>query len=330
MIITRTPLRISFAGGGSDLPAYCEHEQGTVLSATIDKYIYVTVNKHFSDKVRLSYSRTENVDLARYLEHDIARETLAWMDIDTGLEITSIADVPSGTGLGSSSAYTVGLLNALCSYYRGGILPPNVLADDASCIEIERCNHPIGRQDHYAAAYGGLRHYTFDGVRGHAGMRYNTQADLLHPNLLLLYMGVTRNANAILQAQHYALSHSSVARGITRDMVGLVNVLCSALLHSDMDSFAMAMHDAWMLKRSILNTISTHDIDALYRLALTSGAKSGKLCGAGGGGFLLLFVEPEHRQRVINSLGLVELPFKFTQQGSQVVYSDQKAVAEYA
>lgn len=327
MIITRTPLRISFAGGGSDLPAYCDHEQGAVLSATIDKYLYVTVNRHFDEgKVRLSYSRTENVEHAKHLEHDIARSTLEWMDIDTGLEITSVADVPAGTGLGSSSAYTVGLLNALYHYYTGDVLAPNILADDASCIEIERCNHPIGRQDHYAAAYGGLREYTFSGTSVKAGMRYNTQADTLQDNLLMLYTGTTRSADRLLTNQAHALRNNIAAKHMTYEMVGLVKIMASALTKGDLANFYLAMHNAWMLKRQLVEGISTHEIDSLYRLALTQGAKAGKLCGAGGGGFLLLYVEPDCRQRVKDVLGLRELPFTFTTKGSEVVYNDQKAM----
>lgn len=283
MIITRTPLRISFAGGGSDLPAFYEHEQGAVLSATINKYVYITVNPHFLGHYRLSYSKTEHADHYAKFEHDIARNTLAWMNVDSGLEITSVGDVPAGTGLGSSSAYTVGLLNALHTYYSGNMLEASVLAMDANYIEAHLCEHPVGKQDHYASAYGGLNHITFSD-KVVVDSLPDAIAQELFPNLLMLYVGNSRNANNILKGQARALEIKGTTYRLTRDMVAITTDMVRAALLKSWHNFYTLMHDAWQIKRNLTLHISTEEIDSLYRIALNNGAKAGKLCGAGGGG----------------------------------------------
>lgn len=310
MIITRTPLRISFAGGGTDLPAYYREETGAVLSATITAYMRVLVNPKFDGTIRLGYSRTENVGTVEDLQHDIARETLKYCDVERGVEVVSVADVPAGTGLGSSSSYTVGLLNALYGSY-GHMLDAETLARHACEIEIEKCGHPIGRQDQYAAAFGGLRLYEFyaDGVKVNPAL----DATELEKHLMLFYLGTQRDANGLLKEQ-------PLDRAIYRDMATLAHVLSALARAGEWHGFAREMDAAWQLKRRVAQVSPA--VDAALTLAKHYGALAGKLCGAGGTGFLLLFVPPECQTGVRAALNLRELLFRFESHGSQVIYAD--------
>lgn len=311
MIVTRAPLRISFAGGGTDLPAFYNQEPGACFSATITAYMYLMVTHKFDGAVRLGYSKTENVGWVKDLEHDIARETLAYCGIDRAVEVVSIADVPGGTGLGSSSAYTVGLLQALYAFHHD-MPDPGSLAANACEIEIEKCGHPIGKQDQYAAAYGGLRLYGFFPKSVDVGPRIDWPE--LADNLMLFYLGQTRDANGILKEQ-------MIDRPLYREMGGLARVLAGAAADKDFDAFARVMQAAWELKRRVAHI--SPGVDALLGLAKRHGAKAGKLCGAGGSGFLLLFVPPECQEQVrgvMNVRPRRELQFGFESEGSRVIY----------
>jgi D-glycero-alpha-D-manno-heptose-7-phosphate kinase len=327
MIITRTPLRISFAGGGSDLPAFYQQEGGAVVSTAINKYIYITVNPKFDHKIRASYSVTEIVDDVGELHHELIREALHLLQIKQGIEITSISDIPSqGTGLGSSSSYTVGLLNALYAY-QGHMAGAERLGHESCYIEIERCGKPIGKQDQYIAAYGGLQY-----------IRFNPDGDVfvdpiicspstrqrLQEGLLLLYTGLTRRADDILIRQSRETQTDEAKRAALRRMVGLAGQLSEALSRNDTDAFGEILHTGWMEKRRLVDNISNGRIDTWYEQARAAGAIGGKLLGAGGGGFLLLYAAPDRHPAICRALPeLRPVPFLFCPQGSKVIYVEE-------
>jgi D-glycero-alpha-D-manno-heptose-7-phosphate kinase len=327
MIITRTPLRISFAGGGSDLPAFYEQELGAVVSTAIDKYIYITVNPKFDHKIRASYSITEIVDTIDDLKHELIREALYLLDVKQGIEITSISDIPSqGTGLGSSSSYTVGLLNALYAHC-GHMAGAERLADEACHIELDRCRKPIGKQDQYIAAYGGLQYIRFnpDGsVFTDPIMCSPVTRKRLQTRLLLLYTGLTRSADNILTEQSRETRVNEAKRNSLRRMVSLADQLCEALGRDDIDAFGEILHTGWLEKRKLATNISNSNIDDWYERARTAGAIGGKLLGAGGGGFLLLYADPAQHTDICRALPeLRPIPFHFCPQGSKVIYVEE-------
>jgi D-glycero-alpha-D-manno-heptose-7-phosphate kinase len=327
MIITRTPLRISFAGGGSDLPAFYEQEPGAVVSTAIDKYIFITVNPKFDHKIRASYSITEIVDSVDELKHELIRESLHLLNIPQGIEITSISDIPSqGTGLGSSASYTVGLLNALYAY-QGHFAGAERLAHEACHVEIERCGHASGKQDQYIAAYGGLQYIRFnpDGsVFTDPVICRSETRQQLQQSLLLFYTGLTRRADDILAEQSRETRSSESKRTSLRRMVSLAGELYEALNHNDLAAFGDILHAGWMEKRSLTAGISNNNIDAWYERARAAGAIGGKLLGAGGGGFLLLYAPPERQAAIVSALPELRLiPFHFAPQGSKVIYVEE-------
>lgn len=327
MIITRTPLRISFAGGGSDLPAFYERERGAVVSTAIDKYIYVTVNPKFDHKIRASYSVTEIVDRVADLKHELIREALYLLNIKEGIEITSISDIPSqGTGLGSSSSYTVGLLNALYAY-EGHLAGAERLAAEACHIEIDRCRKPIGKQDQYIAAYGGLSYIRFnpDGSVFTDPILCSPMArKQLQTRLLMLYTGLTRSADGILSEQTQETRSNESKREALRRMVGLADQLFEALNRDDLDAFGEILHAGWLEKRKLASNISNGRIDEWYQRARANGAIGGKLLGAGGGGFLLLYADPAHHDDICRALPeLRKVPFSFCPQGSKIIYVEE-------
>jgi D-glycero-alpha-D-manno-heptose-7-phosphate kinase len=327
MIISRTPLRISFAGGGSDLSAFYAHEAGAVVSTAIDKYIYITVNRKFDDSIRASYSRTEIVRSVDDLQHELIRESLKQVRIDGGIELTSISDIPSeGTGLGSSSTYTVGLLNALHAY-TGRSAGAERLAREACEIEIERCRKPIGKQDQYIAAYGGLQFLQFnrDGTVFVDPIVCNPETKrTLHERLLLFYTGLTRSADSILEEQRQNLQSDERKRAALRTMTGLAHELRECLIHNQMDSFGDALHQAWLLKKDLASGISTSVIDAWYDMARAHGAIGGKILGAGGGGFLLLYAPRDRHAEIRRALGHLRLTsFNLEPQGSKIIYVEE-------
>jgi D-glycero-alpha-D-manno-heptose-7-phosphate kinase len=327
MIISRTPLRISFVGGGSDLPAYYRQESGAVVSTAINKYIYITVNPKFDHKIRASYSLTEIVDSVDKLQHELIREALDLVGIEGAIEITSISDIPSqGTGLGSSSTYTVGLLNALYAH-TGHMAGAERLAQEACRIEIERCQKPIGKQDQYIAAYGGLQF-----------IRFNPDEEVfvdpvicgpetrrrLQNNLLLLYTGLTRRADDILGEQSHNTQSDEEKRARLRTMVSLADQMYEALTRNDLNGFGEALHTGWMEKRRLASGITRPEIDAWYETARAHGAIGGKILGAGGGGFLLLYAHRERHADICRALPeLRAIPFHFCPQGSKIIYVEE-------
>ena len=327
MIISRTPLRISFVGGGSDLPAFYAHEPGAVVSTTINRYIYITVNPKFDRRIRASYSETETVDRVEDLKHELIREALAQTGIDGAIEITSISDIPSrGTGLGSSSAYTVGLLNALYAH-TGRLAGAERLAREASAIEIERCGRPIGKQDQYSAAFGGLKHLTFN-ADGSVFVDQILCAPAararLERNLLLLYTGQTRRAEAILAEQSRNSADSAATRANLRRMAEFAAELRDALNRSDLDSFGEILHANWDAKRRLASGISNQVLDGWYDRGRAHGAIGGKVLGAGGGGFLLFYAPEERHSEICAALpDLRPIGFHFEPQGSRLIYVEE-------
>ena len=324
MIVSRTPLRISFVGGGSDLASYYKQEPGAVISTAINKYIYIVVNSKFDDKIRASYSVTEIVDNVDELKHELIRESLKFVNIPHGIEITSISDIPSqGTGLGSSSTYTVGLLNALYGHlgkYRGA----EQLAKEACQIEIEKCNKPIGKQDQYIAAYGGLQFIQFNSDESVNINPIICAPEIkmeLQKRLLLLYTGITRSSDQVLTEQKLNTENN---RTFLQEIVGLTNEFREAIYLNDLDRIGKILHYGWLKKKKLANGISNLKIDAWYETALENGAIGGKILGAGGGGFLLLFAPPEKFNNIINALPeLRPIPFEFEPQGSKIIYIEE-------
>lgn len=325
MIITQAPLRISLLGGGTDFPEFYAEEPGCVLSAAIDKYIFVIVKRRFDDLVRVGYTRTELAADVRAVEHDLVREAMRLTGVGPGIEITTMADIPSeGSGLGSSSAVTVALLHALWSHL--GHLPSREeLAAGACRIEIERLRRPIGVQDQYAAAYGGLRFLRFEGDRVHvesAGAG-EAQARRLGERLMLFFTGQVRQAGSVLAEQQANIADR---RPILRAMAALARQGRAALVAGELDALGELMHAGWEHKRRLASGITSPGIDAMYQSARQAGAIGGKIAGAGGGGFLLLYCRPEHQQAVRSALSdLRELEFGLAGEGSLVVLHQRRA-----
>ena len=321
MIISRTPFRISFTGGGTDLHEFYRHERGEVLTTAIDKYMYITVNRRFDQSIRVSYSRTEIVPTVEAIDHPIVREALRLVGIKGGIEITSIADVPAGTGLGSSSSFTVGLLHALYAY-EGRYTSAEQLAQQACDIEIRRLATPIGKQDQYAAAYGGLQHLRFnpdDTVFVDPIICSDDTKHRLEQNLLLFYTGVSRPAEDILTQQKQITAGKLDHLRQMRDLCEQAEKILTE--GKDLHHFGTVLHQGWLLKRSLVHAISSDAIDRWYAQAMAAGAVGGKLLGAGGGGFLLFYVEPPKQAAVREALmELCELPFRFEPQGSKIIY----------
>lgn len=324
MIITRTPLRISFAGGGSDMPSYYTKYGGAVVSTAISKYIYVTINKKFDDAIRLSYSKTEHVTSVGEIEHGIARAVLTLTNVRGGVEITTIADIPaSGTGLGSSSSFTVGLLHALHAY-QGRYVGAAQLGAESCHIEIDVCNAPIGKQDQYAAAYGGFNFIRFEpdgNVTVEPLICPPAARDTLERNILLLYTGRTRSANTILAEQSANSAASSGTQAALRRMTALTNDFAQAMQRGDCDAVGDILHEGWELKKHLASGISNAAIDSWYDTGRRAGATGGKILGAGAGGFLLFYAPQEKHPAIIQALPeLRPMPINFERTGSQVIF----------
>lgn len=305
MIITRTPLRISFVGGGSDRPSFYHEEPGACVAAAIDKYVTVTVSDKYDGSIRVAYSRTEDVQRLDDLQHELAREALRWAG-RAGVEVHSIADVPGGTGLGSSSAFTVGLLAALDPYG-----DHNWTANIASQIEIEACKKAIGKQDQYTAAYGGVNLLGFSS-QGVTVQPIACDLDALSQHCLLLDTGLARHgdAGAVLAGQQQD-------RDDVRLLASMAHVFAGALARGHLAHCGSQMHEAWKVKRRFIG----ERYDAWYNRALSAGAWGGKLCGAGGGGFLLFLAPPERHQAIVAALGLRHVPIRVGVKGCEVVYA---------
>lgn len=326
MIISRTPFRISFVGGGSDLPDYYRRFGGAVISSSINKYVFITINKKFDDRVRVSYSETENVDHAKKINHKLVRACLQKLDVCNGVEITSISDIPSsGSGLGSSSAYAVGLLHVLHAFL-GRYISKEELAAQACHVEINICGEPIGKQDQYASAYGGLNYIRFnpdDSVDVEPIICDGKVVRDLQDSLIMFYTGVTRSASNILLKQKALTSSNGDKQATIGRMVELANVLRTELQGGNIGAFGEILHEAWMLKRSLTDEISSSAIDDWYERARKAGAVGGKILGAGGGGFMLFFAPPERHEKIAWALPeLRPVSFRLERGGTRIIFFD--------
>ena len=325
MIISRTPLRISFAGGGSDLPSYYKENGGAVLSTTIDKYIYIAVHRYFyPNQSLIKYSQTELVGSNDEIQHPLFRECMQLLDVQ-GIDISSMADVPAGTGLGSSSAFTVSLLNVLNAYKKKAV-SAEYLASTACHIEIERLGDPIGKQDQYAAAYGGLNFIRFntDGAVDVEKVIMDVAVKKqLENSLFMYYTGTTHSARAILTEQNKEMQNIS-KRQVMGRMVEMAYELKNVLESGNIDDFGRVLHEGWLLKKSISSGISNLVIDELYSAGLAAGALGGKLLGAGGAGFVLFYVPQEKQTYFKRQMSqYAELPFRFENYGSKIIYMNE-------
>lgn len=327
MIITRTPFRVSFAGGGSDLPSFYQRHEGCVLSTTINKYMYVVIHPTFNrDETVVKYSRTETVTNIRGIQHPIARQLLLDHKLD-GVEIVSTADIPSGTGLSTSSAYTVGLIHAIYAF-QGKFCSQERIAREACELEIEKLGEPIGKQDQYGTAVGGLKLIRFR-VNGSVEVEplilSGEKLRKLDQNLLLFYTGITHSAGTILKEQsENVVSAEDKFQNLIK-MTELAYGLRDVLLNGDIDDFGRILNENWLLKKQLASKISNETVEKYYQLAMESGALGGKLLGAGGGGFLLFYCPKDKQPRLRSALSdLVELPFSFENSGTKVIYIGEK------
>lgn len=321
MIISKAPFRISFCGGGSDLPSFYREYGGCVISASINCYMYISIHPYFyGNKILLKYSKTEMVDRISDIEHRIFKQVLGDFGL-TGVEITSMADVPAGTGLGSSSAFTIALLNALYCY-RGERVSKQRLANEACTIEIEKLGSPIGKQDQYESAYGGLnfiRFNTDDTVTIEPLILTRDTYTTLQNNLIMFYTGDIRSANMILKEQNQNMSDKEKVESL-KVMCELAEQMKRALEQGHVDSFGTILHKNWLLKKTLASGISNPAIDNWYDIAMKNGALGGKLLGAGGGGFLLFYCNEKDQQRLRDALGLRELKFKLEHDGASIIF----------
>jgi D-glycero-alpha-D-manno-heptose-7-phosphate kinase len=323
MIVSKTPLRMSFVGGGSDLPAFYREEQGAVLSTSINKYMYICVNKKFDGRIRISYTKTEDVDRSNDIEHPLVREALALVDIDGGIEIASMADIPAkGSGLGSSSSYTVGLLNALYAY-QNHFVSKEKLASQACEIEINRCGEPIGKQDQYAAAYGGLnliRFHPDDSVSVVPLICKPSLLQELEDSILVFFTGRTRKASSVLASQS-AVMRTTKHRVLIRRMVQLAFEMKEQLESGTLDHIGKLLDENWRIKAQLTNGISDPQIDTWYAKGISSGALGGKLLGAGNGGFIMFYAPIEKHSKIKDALSdLKPVKFCFDRAGAQIVF----------
>jgi D-glycero-alpha-D-manno-heptose-7-phosphate kinase len=325
MIVSRAPVRFSLGGGGTDLPAYSSRFGGFLVSAAIDKYIFVTANKRFYKDIRLAYSKTEIVPSVDKIEHPIFREALRVTGIDSSIELTSVADLPANSGLGSSSSFTVALLNALHTYKRE-FVSSRQLAEEACAIEIERLGEPIGKQDQYIAAFGSVTAFTFDtdgSVHVEPVPVADEVLDELASNLVIVYSGVERPARVVLGEQGKRL------RDLEPDVIERMHTIkklgrevYDLLVKGDLDRYGELLHEHWTAKRKVASKMTDATLDELYDSARAAGAIGGKLMGAGGGGFFMLYVRPSDRRRVIEAMlarGLRVLKFRFDLDGARIV-----------
>ncbi len=320
MIITQTPLRIGLLGGGTDLPGYYRKHGGRVLNCALDKYVYVIVKQRFDDDIYVNYSRKEIVSRVEDLEHELVREAMQMTGVTKGVEITTLADIPSsGSGLGSSSAVTVGLLHAL-SAYQGRQVSAKELAEGACTIEIERCGKPIGKQDQYIAAFGGIRDIRFgpgDEVEAEDVGLSPDDRRALQQQIMLFYTGVTRSADPILAEQNDNIETTLPQLDLLRDLAGFA---AGRLRDGDVDAIGPAVRESWEAKRKLATGVSNSRIDQAVARALEAGASGVKLTGAGGGGFLLAICPIERQRAVRQSLAdMKEFPVKLDRLGSRVV-----------
>jgi D-glycero-alpha-D-manno-heptose-7-phosphate kinase len=325
MIIVQTPLRVSLFGGGTDFRSFFLEEGGCVLTSAIDKYIFVTIKKRFDQMLRVGYTQTEMVDRVSDIQHELIREAFVLTGIDRGVEITTMGDIPSrGSGLGSSSTVTVGTLHAIYTL-KGQMVTAECLARQACEIEIDRLGKPIGIQDQYIAAFGGLRFMEFKTNGEVSAQKIELtpgQARRLNEDLLLFFTGITRRSGSILSEQKNNINHR---RNVLCEMKKMAYIARDELLSGNMDVIGELLHESWALKKQLASKIRNDGIDEIYDSARRAGAIGGKITGAGGGGFLLLYCPHEKREAVRAALGdLQELPFQLEHGGSKVIFNYER------
>ena len=324
MIIIQTPLRISFFGGGTDFASFFRSEGGCVLTTAIDKYIFVTIKQRFDAKLRIGYTQTEMVDSLDEIRHELVREALRKTQIFQGVEVSTMGDIPAASGLGSSSTVTVGALHAMYSY-RGEMVSAEQLAQEACEIEIDILGKPIGIQDQYIAAYGGLRflEFTPDGrvLNEKIELDINTKRRL-NERLLLFFTGVTRQSETILSEQQANIGNRLE---ILRQMKGMAYTAKAELEKGNLDNIGHLLHESWLLKKQLASKVSNSALDEMYAVARRAGAIGGKIAGAGGGGFLMLYCPQDKQEAVRTALShLQEFPFQLARNGTKVIFNYQR------
>lgn len=327
MIITQTPLRISFFGGGTDLPDFYRQEEGCVLSSAIDKYIFVIAKRRFDRMIRVGYTKAELVETVEQLEHELVREALRRTGVSSQIEINTLGDIPStGSGLGSSSTVTVGVLNVLYMYLNDP-QPLGTLARQACEIEIDRLKKPIGKQDQYIAAYGGLRFIRFlpdESVQVEQVALEACEFRRLNQQLMLFYTNMARKSETVLDEQRNHISDRMDAHRELRDMAYRGRTLLEV---GDFDAFGRLLHQGWQVKKSLASKIANPAINEIYAAALRAGALGGKLTGAGGGGYMLLYCPREKQYQVRDALKpLLELPFHLEQEPTKVIFNYRRGL----
>jgi D-glycero-alpha-D-manno-heptose-7-phosphate kinase len=324
MIISQTPLRVSFGGGGTDFARYYREHEGAVVSSAIDKYVYVVVVPRFDELIIVNYSKKESVEKPSELKHELVREAMLRTGVENGVEITTLADVPSeGSGLGSSSTVTVGLLHALYTY-KGRLVTAEQLAREACEIEIDICGKPIGKQDQYIAAYGGVCQFIFRKDDTVDVRQFRRSPELYHElsrNIMLFYTGRTRKAGNILSVQNERT-------GVNIEQLHCLKALAArtaeAVERLRLWEIGRVLNDGWQLKRQLAEGISSPEIEEMYDTALSAGASGGKICGAGGGGFLLLYCDPAHHKALRKAMAAYhELPTALDPDGSKIIFQQR-------
>lgn len=320
MIISQTPLRISFFGGGTDFPAFYRAEGGGVLSTAIDKYVYVIIKRRFDDRLRIGYTRTELVDTVDEIQHELIREAMHCTGVEKGVEITTMGDIPAGSGLGTSSAVTVGALHAMYAYQHE-LVGMERLAREACEIEIGRLGKPIGIQDQYISAYGGLRFIEFRPGGDVYCERISLDPEVyrqLNENLLLFFTGITRAADGILAEQNHRVNDNL---DILREMKRIALYARGEFMKGNLELLGPLLDESWNLKKRLASRISSGFLDEIYQAARNAGASGGKITGAGGGGFLLLVCQPGKREQVRKALTQFrEVPVRLEPGGSRIIY----------
>ena len=321
MIVTKTPLRVSFFGGGSDIPEFYQENEGLCVSTTINSYIYLAVNKCVANHLKVVYSELELTDDIDKIKHDRVREALKHYRLTSNMEICSFSDMPTkGTGLGSSSTFTVGLINAIHRIKYNKSIDQHTLAELASYIEIDKCGEPIGKQDQFAAAYGGLREYRFDKYNVYTkpiSVSFFTLQNL-NNNILFFNTGVNRLASSVLTEQVQNLKQNTNV-SYTKTLVNMAENSIKFLEANKLDDFGALLNDAWIVKKKLSSNVSNHHIDDMYERCMKNGALGGKILGAGGGGFLMMYVPEKHQNNVINAMTEFKLAnFEFVSKGSTI------------
>jgi D-glycero-alpha-D-manno-heptose-7-phosphate kinase len=325
MIISRTPFRVSLVGGGSDLRQYYAVRPGSVVAMAIKQYMYVTVNKRFDHTIRVSYTKTEIVPRVSDLEHALIREAMKMVGVDGGIEITTIADLPAGIGLASSSTVTVGVLNALFAY-KGKHVSAEELAQRACEIEIEILGKPIGKQDQYLAAYGGFQHVRFnpdESVEVNPIIFSREANKELLDHLMLFYTGIQRSASTVLSQAKKRISANGHVKATLDQLVWLSEELRCQLLRNETSGIGPIFARAWELKKRMASRVTNGALDSYYETAIKAGAEGGKILGAGGGGCLLLFAKPRRQEKVRRAMtraGLTQVPLALEPEGSKIIY----------